>query len=192
VGNKWVIPKLLHIIAMTRNQELFFMSILLICMSIAFLTYELGMSLAFGAFLGGLMISDSEYSHNAFGNLIPFKDTFTSFFFVSIGMLLDLGFVIDNIILVSATVLLVIVIKMLWAGATAFVLGHTFRGTVMVGFALAQVGEFSFILAKVGLQNAIISEYYYQLFLAVAVTTMALIAIFDNGCKISSQPYFKT
>jgi monovalent cation:H+ antiporter-2, CPA2 family len=174
VGNKWIIPKLLHIIAMTRNQELFFMSILLICMSIAFLTYELGMSLAFGAFLGGLMISDSEYSHNAFGNLIPFKDTFTSFFFVSIGMLLDLGFVMDNIILVSATVLLVIGIKMLWAGATAFVLGHTFRGTVMVGFALAQVGEFSFILAKVGLQNAIISEYYYQLFLAVAVTTMAL------------------
>ena len=79
VGNKWLMPKMLQLIAFTKNQELFFMSILLICLSVALMTASLGMSLAFGAFLGGLMISESEYSHNAFGNLIPFKDTFTSF-----------------------------------------------------------------------------------------------------------------
>jgi CPA2 family monovalent cation:H+ antiporter-2 len=174
IGNRWLMPRLLHLIAMTHSQELFLMSILLFCLAVAMLTNELGMSLAFGAFLAGLMISDSEYSHNAFGNLIPFKDVFTSFFFVSIGMLLDLGFVYDHPWLVIATVLLVIVLKTVIAGFTAFTLGHTFFGTVVVGLSLAQVGEFSFILARLGLTNKIITPYHYQLFLAVAITSMAL------------------
>ncbi len=174
VGSKWLLPMLLHSIAKTKNQELFMMSILLICLTIALLTYQLGMSLAFGAFLAGLMISNSPYSHNAFSNLVSFKDIFTSFFFVSIGMLLDLNFVLDNYQLVIFSVVLVIVVKTIIAGGTGFILGHTFRGTVMVGLALSQVGEFSFILAKIGQSNAVISDYYYQLFLAVAVITMAL------------------
>lgn len=174
VGTRWVVPWLLHLVAMTRSHELFLMSLLLICLAVAMLTNELGMTLAFGAFLAGLMISDTEYSHSAFGNLIPFKDVFTSFFFVSIGMLLDLGFVAEHPWLVLATVLLVILVKTAVAGFTAFALGHTFFGTVMVGFSLAQVGEFSFILATIGLTNKIITPYHYQLFLAVAITSMAL------------------
>ncbi|NLE36198.1 MAG: sodium:proton exchanger [Bacteroidales bacterium] len=174
VGTKWLMPWLLHLIAMTRSQELFLMSLLLICLAVAMLTHQLGMSLAFGAFLAGLMISDTEYSHSAFGNLIPFKDVFTSFFFVSIGMLLDLGFVADHPWLVIGTVLLVIVLKAFVAGLTAFSLGHTFFGTVVVGLSLAQVGEFSFILAGLGLMHEIITPVHYQLFLAVAVTSMAL------------------
>ncbi|MBN2699573.1 MAG: cation:proton antiporter [Bacteroidales bacterium] len=173
-GNKWLLPKLLEWIARTKNEELFFMSILLICLGIALLTSRLGMSLAFGAFLAGLMVSESEYSHNAFGNLIPLKDVFTSFFFVSMGMLLDLSFVLENFQLVFISILLVIVLKTVIAGGTGFILGHTFRGTVLVGLALCQVGEFSFVLAKIGFQNALLSDFYYQLFLAVAVITMAL------------------
>jgi len=174
VGSRWLLPRILRQIAMTKNQELFMMSVFLICLGIALLTAELGMTLAFGAFLAGLMISESEYSHNVFGNIIPFKDTFTSFFFVSIGMLLDLSFVADNIQLVLLSVLLVIVIKFVIASGTGFVLGHTLRGTVLVGVALSQVGEFSFILAEIGFAYAILSDFYYQLFLAVAVITMAL------------------
>jgi CPA2 family monovalent cation:H+ antiporter-2 len=181
VGNKWLLPKLLHLIAMTKNQELFMMSIFLICLAVALLTSQLGMSLAFGAFLAGLMISDSQYSHNAFSNLLPFKDTFTSFFFVSIGMLLDMTFVIDNYPLVILSVFLVITLKAAIAGGTGFILGHTFRGTVLVGLALSQVGEFSFILAKLGLNNGIINNYYYQLFLAVAVITMSLTPFLMRG-----------
>lgn len=173
-GNKWLLPRLLNSIAMTKNQELFLMTIFLICLSVALLTAQLGMSLAFGAFLAGLMISESQYSHNAFSNLIPFKDTFTSFFFVSIGMLLDLDFVVDNYQIVLLTVVLVVVIKTAIAGGTGFLLGHTFRGTVLIGIALSQVGEFSFVLAKIGLNTSIISDYFYHLFLAVAVITMAL------------------
>jgi CPA2 family monovalent cation:H+ antiporter-2 len=182
-GNKWLLPKLLHVIAMTKNQELFMMSIFLICLAIALLTSQLGMSLAFGAFLAGLMISESPYSHNAFSNLIPFKDTFTSFFFVSIGMLLDLTFVIENYQLVIFSVVLVIIIKTVIAGGTGFILGHTFRGTILVGLALSQVGEFSFILAKIGLDNLIIDDYFYQLFLAVAIISMALTPFLMNVSK---------
>jgi len=173
-GNKWIIPKLLHRIAMTRNQELFLMSILLICSSVALFTSELGITLAFGAFLAGLMVSESEYSDNAFSNLIPFRDTFTSFFFVSIGMLLDLHFVFQNIGLILLTVLLVIGVKFIIAGFTAFLMGHTLRGTVLVGIALSQVGEFSFILAKMGVSYEILTDFYYQLFLAVAIITMSV------------------
>ncbi len=180
VGSRWIFPRVLHFIALAKNQELFMMSILLVCFGVALLTYQLGMSLAFGAFLAGLMISDTEYSHNTFGNLIPFKDIFTSFFFVSIGMLLDLNFVIENPLLVAGSVLLVLFFKALIASATGFILGHTFRGIVLIGFALSQVGEFSFILAKEGFKYNILTSYDYQLFLAVAVITMALTPLLMN------------
>jgi monovalent cation:H+ antiporter-2, CPA2 family len=173
IGNRWLMPKLLHAIAITKNQELFMMSILFICFAVALLTAELGMSLAFGAFLAGLMISDSQYSQSAFGNMIPLKDLFASFFFISLGILLDLGFVYDHLALVLITVMIVIFFKALMASGTAFLLGHTFRGTVMVGFALSQVGEFSFVLAKLGLEYNILSLFIYQLFIAVAVITMS-------------------
>lgn len=173
-GNKWIFPKLLHLIALTKNQELFMMSVFLICFAIALLTSRLGMSLAFGAFLAGLMISESEYSHNAFGNFQTLKDVFASFFFVSIGMLLDVSFVVENFGLVILSVFLVIVIKTIIGGGTGFLLGHTFHGTVLIGLALSQVGEFSFILAKIGYDTTILPAFYYQLFLAVAVLTMAL------------------
>jgi CPA2 family monovalent cation:H+ antiporter-2 len=89
-------------------------------------------------------------------------------------MLLDLGFVAGHPWLILATVLLVMLVKTAVAGFTAFALGHTFFGTVVVGLSLAQVGEFSFILATIGLTNEIITPYHYQLFLAVAITSMAL------------------
>jgi len=171
-GHKWIMPQMLHKIAMTKNQELFLMSILWFCLAVALLTSSLGMSLAFGAFLAGLMISESEYSHTAFGNLIPFKDTFTSFFFVSIGMMLDINFVIGNATLVLFALLVVLSAKTFVAGATAFLLGHSFIGTVTVGMGLSQVGEFSFILAQQGANFGLLDSFYFQLFLAVAVLSM--------------------
>jgi CPA2 family monovalent cation:H+ antiporter-2 len=172
-GNRWILPRLLHLIAMTKNQELFMMSIFLICFAIALLTSKLGMSLAFGAFLAGLMISESEYSYNAFGNFQPIKDVFASFFFVSIGMLLDISFVADNYLIVIISVVSLLLIKSVIAAGTGFILGHTLQGTIMIGLALSQVGEFSFVLAKIGFDNLIISDFYYHLFLSVAVITMA-------------------
>lgn len=182
-GNRWLIPKMLHLIALTRSQELFMMSILLFCLAVALGTHAIGMSLAFGAFLAGLMISESEYSHNAFGRLIPFKDVFSSFFFVSIGMLLDVSFVVHHPWAILLIVTLVIFIKTLIGGFTAFILGHPFSGTVTVGMSLAQVGEFSFILAGMGLAYKILAPYDYQMFLAVAITTMALTPLMMSIAK---------
>lgn len=187
IGNRWLMPKLLHKIAMTRNQELFMMIVLLICLSVALMTYQMGMPLAFGAFLAGLMISESEYSHDAFGNLVTFRDTFTSFFFVSIGMLLDLSFVASHFVLILSTVAIVVLLKMLVGAFTAFLLGHTFKGTILVGVALSQVGEFSFILAKLGKDYSILDNYFYQLFLAVAVITMSISPfVIQLGTSISN------
>jgi CPA2 family monovalent cation:H+ antiporter-2 len=191
VGNRWMMPKLLRVIAHTKNQELFMMSIFVICFSVALLTSEMGISLAFGAFLAGLMISESEYSHNAFGQLLPFKDTFTSFFFVSIGMLLDLNFVARHPMLVISTGLLVLLVKILFAGVTAFTLGHTLRGTILVGFALCQVGEFSFILAQSGMEYKIIPEYYYQLFLSVAVISMIVTPLLMKTSRSAAEGLLK-
>jgi CPA2 family monovalent cation:H+ antiporter-2 len=187
-GNRWILPSLLHLIALTKNQELFMMSIFLICFAIALLTSKLGMSLAFGAFLAGLMLSESEYSYNAFGNFQPVKDVFASFFFVSIGMLLDISFVADNYLLVILSVLFVLLIKCILAGGTGFILGHTLQGTVLIGLALSQVGEFSFVLAKIGFDTSLLSDYYYHLFLAVAVITMA----FTPFIFYLSKPLVKT
>ncbi|HOO99304.1 MAG TPA: cation:proton antiporter [Bacteroidales bacterium] len=173
-GNKWLLPKLLRVLAMTKNQELFMISIFLICFAIALGTAKLGMSLAFGAFLAGLMISESEYSHNVFGNFFTIKDVFASFFFVSIGMLFDISFVGDNWQLVLLCVILVIVIKAIIAGGTGFILGHTLKGTILIGLALSQVGEFSFILARIGFDKQLLPDFYYHLFLVVAVITMSL------------------
>ena len=171
-GNIWIMPRFLHLIARTKSQELFLMIVILICIGVSLISYKIGLSLAFGAFLGGLMISRSEYSKNAYIHLMPFKDTFTSFFFVSIGMMLDLNFFISNLAFVLSIVVLVILIKSFVVGGVAFLLGHTFRGIVIVGLSLAQIGEFSFILVKTGQSYNLIDNNFYQYFLAVSILTM--------------------
>ena len=169
---KWIVPPLLFYIAKTRDRELFLLSIVAICFAVAWATQMAGLSLGLGAFLAGMIISESPYSHQAFGNVLPLRDAFASFFFISIGMLLDLNFLMLNpgyIILVAVGVL---VMKALIAGFATSVMGLPLRVSVLVGLALSQIGEFSFILSKVGWDSGIISAEGYQLFLDVAVLTM--------------------
>ncbi|MDH7478917.1 MAG: cation:proton antiporter, partial [Syntrophomonadaceae bacterium] len=105
VGAKWVVPYLLFQIARQRSRELFLISTVAICFAVAWLTSSIGLSLSLGAFLAGLIISESEYSHQALGNILPFRDVFTSFFFISIGMLLDVGFLLQQPLFVSLVAL---------------------------------------------------------------------------------------
>ncbi|MBE0447056.1 MAG: cation:proton antiporter [Actinobacteria bacterium] len=174
ISAKWVVPYLLYQIARTRNRELFLLSIIVIGLAVAWLTSSIGLSLALGAFLAGLIISESEYSHQALGNILPFRDVFTSFFFVSVGMLLDVGFLSRQpgfIILITFGVLF---LKTIIAGSTTTLLGLPFRTTVLVGLALSQVGEFSFILSRTGTKYGLLTGDVYQLFLTVSVLTMAV------------------
>lgn len=171
---RYAVPYVLHQVARTQNQELFLLVILLVGLSVAWATSILGLSLALGAFLAGLAISESEYSHQAFGRIVPFRDIFTSFFFVSIGMLLNLTYLADNLILILVLSIAVILLKALIAGFVAFVLGLPFQTTVVVGLILSQLGEFSFLLSDIGLKNNLFPAEHYQLFLAVAIITMSL------------------
>jgi len=173
VGARWIVPQALYQIARTRSRELFLLSIFMICLAVVWLTASIGLSLALGAFLAGLIISQSEYSHHALGNVLPFRDVFMSFFFVSIGMLLDLDFLFQQPGLILLIVLSLLALKAVIACAVAFLLGFPLRTTILVGLALCQVGEFSFILSKTGVEHGLLAGNTYQLFLTVSVLTMA-------------------
>lgn len=170
----YVVPKLLFYIAKTRSRELFLMGVLTICMSVAWLASSVGLSLSLGAFLAGLIISESEYSHEAIGDVLPFQDIFTSFFFVSVGMLFDVSFILQQPLTVFAITLAVLLLKSVIAGSATLVLGMPMRTAILSGIALSQIGEFSFVLAKTGLDHGIATEYMYQLFLGVSILTMAV------------------
>ncbi len=169
---KWIAPFILLQITKTRSRELFLFGIIGICLGVAYLTNTLGISLALGAFIAGLVISESEYAHHAFGNVVPIRDLFASFFFISIGMLLDLGFVIQNILLIVLIAAGIMAVKAVIVGAAAFALGFRFHAQVLASLALVQIGEFSFILSKIGLDEGIINIDTYQMFIAVAIITI--------------------
>ncbi len=169
---KWIVPRVLFQIAKTGDRELFLLSIVGICFAVAWATSLAGLSLGLGAFLAGLIISESPYSHQAFGNVLPLRDAFTSFFFTSIGMLLDLNYLMQDPGYIILLALGVMALKALIAGSAISLLGLPLRITVLVGLALSQIGEFSFILSRVGFEGGIISSEVYQIFLDVTVLTM--------------------
>jgi monovalent cation:H+ antiporter-2, CPA2 family len=171
---KKVIPRILLMVVRTRSRELFLMTTLGLCFSIALLTSSAGLSLALGAFLAGLLMSESEYSLSALEGILPFRDVFTSVFFVSIGMLLDLGFLFDNVGLVLMVTLVVLIVKGIIASGATLILGYPLRIAALTGLTLCQIGEFSFVLAGVGVAHGLMAPVEYQLFLAVAIVTMAL------------------
>jgi len=186
VTAKWIIPSVLYHIVRLRSRELFVMGIVFIGLSVAWLTAELGLSLALGAFLAGLIVSESEFSHRALGNMLPFRDVFTSFFFVSVGMLLDVRFVVGNPALLAAVTAAVVAVKFLFTGVSAGLLGLPLRTCVLAGGALAQIGEFSFVLSESGMRFGLIQPHMYQLFLGVSVLTMiAAPFIIAGGDRIS-------
>ena len=173
VSTNWIVPRVLYQIARTRSQELFLLSIIVICLAVAWATSSAGLSLALGAFLAGLSISESEYSYQALGNILPFRDVFTPFFFVSIGMLLDVGFLFRQPGSIALIALSVLVLKSIIACFATVLLGFPFRTSILVGLALSQVGEFSFILSKTGVEHGLLAGNIYQIFLAFSILSMA-------------------
>ncbi len=175
VAGAWhAVPRFLEHIVRSRSRELFLLTVIVLCLGIAWLTSLGGLSLALGAFIAGLVISESEYSHQAMAEILPFRDSFNSLFFVSIGILMDWHVLVQYPIMVTALLGAVLVVKFLaGAGAVLAVAGPP-RAAVMAGIALAQVGEFSFILADVGQEHGLLSGTPYQIFLAVSVCSMII------------------
>jgi len=171
---RWIVPSLLHQVVHTRSRELFIITIILLCLGIALLTSRFGLSLALGAFLAGIMISESEYAHQAISDILPFKDSFMGLFFVSIGMLMNIEFVLNNAPKIASIVLFIFGLKIITGTASALLVGTSPRSSLLAGLGLAQIGEFSFVLAIAGKTSGIITEDFYQIFLSSSVVTMIL------------------
>lgn len=174
VSAKYLVPNLLFRIAKSKNEELFLLSIIVICFAVAYLTSLLGLSLGLGAFLAGLIISESDYSHHATGKILPFREVFLSFFFVSVGMLFDITFLFSHIFVIIGLTLLTFVVKFVIVSISVRAIGQGFKEAFMVGFSIFQVGEFSLLLAKVGMTYSLFDDETYQYFLAISIITMAV------------------
>jgi len=174
VLSRKLMPRLLLSIVRTRSRELFLLTALGICLAVSLLTASIGLSLSLGAFLAGLLLSGSDYREHLHEAVLPFKDVFTSLFFISIGMLLNLAPALEHAWQILGATGLLLLVKAVMAGAATRILGYPTRTAVLVGLALCQVGEFSFILAKAGFDRHVISEHFYQKFLAASILTMVL------------------
>jgi monovalent cation:H+ antiporter-2, CPA2 family len=169
-----LVPPLLSSVVKSRSRELFLTCLLVLCLGTAYLTSLAGLSLALGAFLAGLAVSESEYSHQALAEAIPFRDAFGSLFFVSIGMLMDVRFVAREPLLVLGVLVALIAIKTLTAALPPLLLGFPVHLSLNAGLALAQVGEFAFVLSRSGLELGLIDAEENQVFLAASVLSMLL------------------
>ncbi|HEV8241033.1 MAG TPA: cation:proton antiporter [Thermoanaerobaculia bacterium] len=169
-----LMPRLIRQVAATRIRELFVLGALLVGLGMAFFTEHLGFSLALGAFLAGIVVSESEYSHQVVADVAPFRDVFTSVFFISIGMLVDLRFAAAHAGLVLALTAAVVAVKAVTGAGAAAVLGLPVRIAAIAALGLAQIGEFSFVLLNVGRANRLVDGSAYQLVIVVAVLTMLI------------------
>jgi len=172
VGGRLAVPRALRRIAELRNREIFTLSVVFIGLGAAYVTSAFGMSLALGAFLAGLIISESDYGLQALSDVLPFRDTFSGIFFISVGMLLDLSYVTTQLALVVSIALTVIALKALVVIGVTRILKRSLAVGVSSGLGLAQVGEFSFVLAGSGVTLGLLSSDQYQLFLGASVLTM--------------------
>ncbi|MBA5867915.1 MAG: sodium:proton exchanger [Nitrospira sp. CR1.3] len=170
----YAVPKLLEHIVRSRSRELFLLTIIVLCLGIAWLTSLGGLSLALGAFIAGLVISESEYSHQAMAEVLPFRDSFNSLFFVSIGILMNWRVLLEHPLPVAGLLLAILVVKFVTGAAAALAVEAPPRSAFMVGIALAQVGEFSFLLAQQGQESGLLRGDPYQVFLAVSVLSMII------------------
>ena len=170
-----VVPRLLLWVKATGSRELFTLSVLAVAIGIAVAAYAVfGVSFALGAFLAGVVLNESEISHQAAEDALPLRDAFAVLFFVSVGMLFDPAFLARQPGAIILVTLLVVVAKGLAAFAIVVLLRRPLRVALTVGAALSQVGEFSFILATLGLSLALIPEDAFQLVVAAALVSITL------------------
>ncbi len=167
-----LLPRLLHQVALLRNREIFVLFVVLVCFGTAWLTSESGLSLALGALVAGLVISESELSHQIVADILPLRDCFSGIFFISIGMLLNLGLLSQDLRITLLELLLMIGIKSLVLFAVFWWLYRSIRLGVVLGLGLAQIGEFSFVLAKAGINFKLLSPGDGQIFLAASILSM--------------------
>jgi CPA2 family monovalent cation:H+ antiporter-2 len=174
VAGIWLIPRLLKRVALRQSRELFILGIAALCLGGAFGAYYFGLSAALGAFAIGLMVSQSDFAHQALGDMVPLRDLFAALFFVSIGMLIDLHFLAANIIPLLILVAAIVLGKFAICSGVTHIFGYRGKTVPLVGAGMIQVGEFSFVLAQLCLETGVITTYIYSMILGSALITIVL------------------
>jgi CPA2 family monovalent cation:H+ antiporter-2 len=191
-----IMPKVLEMVARTCSPELFLLSVIAICFGTAYLTSLAGVSLSLGAFLAGLLVSESRFSQHALGETLPLQILFSATFFVSVGMLLDLSFLLTNLPLVFGAIAVVLLIKILTTGISLKALGYKLPLAASCALMLAQIGEFSFVLERAGREvgltpmgwGAAGSQTFIAATVVLMVATPFLMKIGDSlSSKIESK-----
>jgi CPA2 family monovalent cation:H+ antiporter-2 len=167
-------PRLVSAVIRSGVRELYVMMAVAVCLGASLVTGALGLSPALGAFVGGLLVSESEYSHQVVAEILPFRDLFSSLFFISIGMLVVPATLLTMAGPIAGWLVLIMALKALVAAVIVRLLGFPLRIAVVVGISLAQVGEFSFVLARIGFDEGLLSPALNDQFIAVAVISLIL------------------
>ncbi len=170
----FVVPKLLNWVEASRSREVFLLAILGLCIGTAWLTSLAGLSLALGAFLGGMVVADTEHGHRAMGDILPLRDAFVSIFFVSLGMLFDVSVLFEQPMLVAAILLGFLVAKGALATAAALAMRFPARVAWLVGAGLAQFGEFGFVLTRLAQSHGIVDDVAVRPLFAAGIISMFL------------------
>jgi CPA2 family monovalent cation:H+ antiporter-2 len=174
-----LLPWLLSLVAQWNSRELFILTITALGLGVGYATYLFGLSFAFGAFIAGMVLSESDYGHQALSDIIPLRDIFGLLFFTSVGMLLDLPFLVGNWSQALLLLLLVAVGKGFIFSVLTWLAGYRNIVPLAVGLSLFQIGEFSFVLARVGLDSGAIDNALYSLILATSVISMVATPFFS-------------
>ena len=173
VGTR-LMPLLLKRIVRWGSRELFLITVVALGVGIGYGTHLFGLSFAFGSFVAGMVLSESEFSHQALGEIIPLRDVFGLLFFASAGMLLDPAYLIGSPLAVLAAVVFVVAIKALVLGGLTWAFGYAGITPWLVGFGLAQVGEFSFLIARTGVSSGALTQDQYGMALTLTLVTMVI------------------
>jgi CPA2 family monovalent cation:H+ antiporter-2 len=180
-----IVPAVLTRVARTRDEELFLLVALAIGLGTAAVTQAVGLSLALGAFLAGTLISTSDFGHETLARLLPLRDTFGAFFFVTVGALIDPSALVANVPLLVAMLALIVAGKFVVRAATVWAFGESLRTAVLTGIGLAQIGEFSYVLVQAARQEGHVGPEVYQATLAAS-----LLSIVINAALVRTVPRY--
>lgn len=174
LAGRWLIPWLIRWMAQSGSQELFLLGILVLCLGIALLTASLGLGIAMGAFVAGLMISNVEYADHALDRILPMRDVFATLFFTSIGLLIDPGFLLANLPQLLGLVAISMIGKAVIATLAVNLFGYSLKTSLTVGLGINQIGEFSFVLAGVAKAQGLFSAQLYGLVVGTTAITLLI------------------
>ena len=172
--SRFLFSPILLQVSRAKSRELFVITVILTALGMSWISYQLGLSFALGAFIGGVMIGTTTYKYQALAEISPLRYSFNSLFFVSIGMLLNFHFIRENYGLILLLILLIPMLKGFIAAASVYCVRIPLRLAIIVGIFLGQIGEFSFLLAYIGVKTGVIAPFLYDLIVTSAVMAMLL------------------